>query len=477
MTAASRTPVRTPPLKRLPLGVWVAAFWLTVILVRGCQRPNEPAHLIRMDGNMEDGSLLVTALATTLVALLVFRFPLPALVVALLGSYAATGTGVFETPVALFLLACVVVGYITATRSRRMSLVGAAVTCAVVLVSQSVNSSRAALVAITVVAWLVGNTARQSRRHSEALRVRATQQAVTEERLRIARELHDMVAHSIGIIAIQAGVGRRVMETQPAETRKALDAIETTSRETLAGLRRLLGALRRTDTDTDTGKGTGPAAGTADPPLDPAPGLADLGRLVATTHEVGVRVEVRWKGQRRPLPSDIDLSAFRVVQEAVTNVVRHSGSRDCSVTVDHREDALLLEVVDLGCGGDPAGAGAGYGIVGMRERVGLLHGEFSAGPRPDGGFRVAARLPLPAGDQAVGRVAREAARGAATVRDSKPGRDPAQPGGATATPRPDAFRPSDGSPGKEPPAARAAAASASESSASADANAPARSRG
>jgi signal transduction histidine kinase len=171
------------------------------------------------------------------------------------------------------------------------------------------------------------------------------------------------------------------MDTQPAETRNALDAIEATSRETLAGLRRMLGALRQGDQ--------------ASAPLDPAPGLAALDQLVGRTAAAGVRVDIRWRGDRRNLPPDIDLAAFRIVQEAVTNVVRHSGTRDCSVTVDYRQDELAVDIVDLGCGGTLAGSGSGFGIAGMRERVSLLHGEFSAGPGPKGGFHVAARLPVP----------------------------------------------------------------------------------
>ncbi|HEY3480211.1 MAG TPA: histidine kinase, partial [Streptomyces sp.] len=280
------------------------------------------------------------------------------------------------------------------TRSRRWSVPALLMPFAVVAgetawrLAQRYPSgiaAQGALASTTLIAWLIGNTLRQTRAHADALRSRATEQAVTAERLRIARELHDSVAHSIGIIAIQAGVGSRVMDTQPAETRNALDAIEATSRETLAGLRRLLGAMRQTDT--------------GGPPLDPAPGLADLERLVATTEDAGVRVGVRWRGERRPLPADIDLSAFRIIQEAVTNVVRHSGTRDCSVTVDYTAEALAVEIVDLGCG--VTDTAAGYGIVGMRERVSMLHGDFSAGPRPGGGFRVAARLPVPATDDAV----------------------------------------------------------------------------
>jgi signal transduction histidine kinase len=192
-----------------------------------------------------------------------------------------------------------------------------------------------------------------------------------------------MVAHSIGIIAIQAGMGSRVIQTRPAEAGAALRAIEATSRETLAGLRRVLGGLRQARPETDP-----------DPmSLGPAPGLADVERLAETTRAGGVEVEVRWRGERRPIPADIELSAFRIIQEAVTNVVRHADTPRCRVTIDYREAELGLEIVDDGRGCQTPGEG--YGITGMRERVALLHGEFSAGPRPERGFRVAADLPLP----------------------------------------------------------------------------------
>ncbi|MDV9178790.1 ATP-binding protein, partial [Streptomyces sp. W16] len=126
-----------------------------------------------------------------------------------------------------------------------------------------------------------------------------------------------------------------------------------------------------------------------------AAGLGDIDRLAATTTAAGVRVEVRRRGEPRQLPPDIDLSAFRIVQESVTNVVRHAGTRACRVTVDYRDDELALEVTDDGRGHE-TGTGTGFGLAGMRERVALLHGEFTAAPRPEGGFRVAVRLPAPA---------------------------------------------------------------------------------
>jgi len=144
----------------------------------------------------------------------------------------------------------------------------------------------------------------------------------------------------------------------------------------------MLGTLRRSD----------PEPGGA--PLDPAPGLADLDALVARTRDAGVHVEVRRGGDPGPLPPDIDLSAFRLIQEAVTNVIRHAGSQRCRVVLDRTAEELTIEITDDGRGGTVAGPG--HGITGMRERVALLDGEFAAGPRPGGGFRVAARLPLPA---------------------------------------------------------------------------------
>ncbi|MEU7042867.1 histidine kinase [Streptomyces varsoviensis] len=384
MTVAPRPPM----LKRVPPGVWVAAFWSTVILVRTLQRPDELHRLLRYNGNIEDAPLLVTAVVTTLGALLLFRAPLAAVAVALAGAVFSLGMSVRETPFVLFLLADALVGYTAATRSRPVSVLAAILPVGTVAADTvwrlahgyAVNLSvQAALASTVAIAWLIGNTIHQNRVHEDTVRAQATQQAVTAERLRIARELHDMVAHNIGIIAIQAGVGSRVMDTQPAETRNALDAIEATSRETLAGLRRMLGALRQGDQESA--------------PRDPAPGLAALDQLVRRTAAAGVRVDIRWQGDRRNLPPDIDLAAFRIVQEAVTNVVRHSGTRDCSVTVDYRQDELAVDIVDLGCGGTVTGSG--FGIAGMRERASLLHGKFSAGPRPEGGFHVAARLPVP----------------------------------------------------------------------------------
>jgi signal transduction histidine kinase len=280
-------------------------------------------------------------------------------------------------------------GYIAATRPRQVSASAAALALGVELLVSAgflvwpVQDSGIVLVLAAITVWVVGNSVRQRRGYRAARAEQEALRVIQAERLRIARELHDMVAHSIGVIAIQAGVGSRVIETQPAEARNALSAIEDTSRETLAGLRRMLVALRGAEPD-----------GSA--PLDPTPGLDDLEELVERTAKAGVRVEVRWAGERQPLPPDIDLSAYRIIQEAVTNVARHAAVDRCDVAVDLRGGLLTLEVTDDGRGAVGA-PGPGYGIPGMRERVSLLHGEFDAGPRADGGFRVTARIPVPEG--------------------------------------------------------------------------------
>jgi signal transduction histidine kinase len=281
----------------------------------------------------------------------------------------------------------ITVGSIAATARRRVSTVAAAIALVVlvgvVLVVKvgtppvvAYGAGQALLAVVT--AWTIGNTVRQHRLHLEARRAEFTARAVQEERLQIARELHDMIAHTIAVVAVQAGMGRRMFDSQPDQARQALATIEATSRETLTALRRLLRSLRHTDT---------PAL------LSTAPGLADLGRLAEQFRSAELRVEMHASGIDHPLPPDVDLSAYRIVQEAITNVVRHAGATRCDVTVEREPGELLIEIVDDGRGGVGV---PGYGVIGMRERVQILNGRFEAGARPDGGFRVMAVIPLPA---------------------------------------------------------------------------------
>ena len=339
-------------------------------------------------------------------ALLLRRMPLMALALTLAGLAAVSLAPKTETPASALqvVIACAAgleICYMAATRTRVISVTGlalAGVGLPILILDlpspdpglpngtsgMPVPVVTIAVPLVMIIAWLIGNSIRQARARAELVRAQAAAQTVLAERLRIARELHDMVAHSIGVIAIQAGSGRSVFDASPAEARDALAAIEATSRETLSGLRRMMTGLRRAE----------PGSGPGQAPLDPAPGLADLERLAAITLEAGVQVEVEWLGRREPLPGDVELSAFRIIQEAVTNVVRHAGTDRCLVWIDQQDGYLSIEVTDSGGGG--GAAGAGYGITGMRERATLLGGEFSAGPRPGGGFRVAARLPVPA---------------------------------------------------------------------------------
>ncbi|MEU7503240.1 sensor histidine kinase [Streptomyces lavendulae] len=214
-----------------------------------------------------------------------------------------------------------------------------------------------------------------SRERSE--RAAAARRRADEERLRIARELHDVLAHSISVINVQAGVGLALLDTDPEQARTALTTIKAASKEALGEVRQVLDTLR--------------APGAA--PRAPAPGLDRLPELLEQAEAAGLTVTAATEGRPRTLPPGADLAAFRILQEALTNVVRHSGSRTARIRLAWRPDGLELRVDDDGpATGDPAG-GSGNGLAGMRERAAALGGTIEAGPRPDGGFRVIARLP------------------------------------------------------------------------------------
>jgi signal transduction histidine kinase len=251
--------------------------------------------------------------------------------------------------------------------------------------------------ALILSAWLLGNFVGSRRAHTAALedrnrqleqaRVELAEQAVTEERLRIARELHDVVAHSMTVVALHAGTGRMVADRDPAAARRALADIETTARSALSEMRRMLGLLRVSD-DEDPGR------------LAPAPGLGDLDTLVADVVRSGLTVEVRVSGERTQVPAGVDLAAYRIVQEALTNVIKHAGRVRATVAVDYTDDAVTVGVDDDGPQREPLAPTAappgtsGHGLVGMRERVSMYGGELDVGPGPSGGFHVGARLPF-----------------------------------------------------------------------------------
>ncbi len=241
--------------------------------------------------------------------------------------------------------------------------------------------------------WALGSALGSGRRRAQELLERTRQlehereenarRAAFDERVRIARELHDVVAHHVSVMGVQAGAARLVIGRDPAKAIEALTSIEGSSRQAVHELHRLLGFLRQAGDRDD---------------LAPRPGLAQLGSLAARMSDSELTVEVRVEGEERPLPPTVDVSAFRIVQEALTNTLKHSGAARADVALRYRPGELEVEITDDGRGDGGASPGAGgLGLVGMRERAGLHGGQLSAGPAEDGGFAVRATLPAPGG--------------------------------------------------------------------------------
>jgi signal transduction histidine kinase len=257
-----------------------------------------------------------------------------------------------------------------------------------------------------VAAWVIGDVAWASRLRAAELAVRNSElnaaheviaeQAVLDERVRIAREVHDVVAHHVSVMGVQAGAARRVMARSPDQAAEVLSGIEASSRQAVVELQRLLGFLRSEATGEDGGEGTSVAA--------PQPNLSGLDAVVAQLNDAGLAVTVHCEGTPVPLPASVDLSAYRIVQEALTNALKHGGAGTiATVTITYAPDSLRLEIVDDGRGrsngrtdhqpGDPV-ATVGHGLIGMRERVALHGGRFSAERARGSGFTVTATFPL-----------------------------------------------------------------------------------
>jgi signal transduction histidine kinase len=267
-----------------------------------------------------------------------------------------------------------------------------------------------------IAAWVIGDVARTSRLRSVELGVRnrelnaahevIAEQAVLDERVRIAREVHDVVAHHVSVMGVQAGAARRVMARSPEQAADMLSAIEASSRQAVVELQRLLGFLRSESGGPESGglDSGDPERGSGTTVAPPQPSLAGLGAVVAQLRDAGLAVTLRTQGTPGPLPASVDLSAYRIVQEALTNALKHGGAGTiATVTLTYRPDTLGVEVVDDGRGRsngrsdhrevDPVAA-AGHGIVGMRERVALHGGQFSAERVRGSGFLVRATFPL-----------------------------------------------------------------------------------
>jgi signal transduction histidine kinase len=358
-------------------------------------------HWAFLKGHDRSGLVFVLAAIAGLSIVIRRRHPVAALVLMTISVGPAIA---FGESWALDPLVAIPIYQVASVYERRRSLPAFAVsTAALSLASASAalthHGASSGVVVVVVAGWFIGESVRVRRTYIAGIAEQAaqrqregaerTQRSVAEERLLIARELHDVVAHSLSVIAVQSGVGRHVIDEQPDEAKKALAAVEATSRSALDELRRMLGLLRRD--------------GQQAPPLAPAHGLSALEALVEQVRAAGfdVELDVHDVTAGTLLPA-AELSIYRIVQEALTNVVKHAGGR-ATVRVEIREeaDALVLEVSDDGRGmpptatGQPAGEGheTHHGIVGMRERVALFGGSLSAEPLLEGGFRLLARFP------------------------------------------------------------------------------------
>ena len=261
---------------------------------------------------------------------------------------------------------------------------GVNVTLATASKSNAVNAAFTVLAQLTV--WIAADSVRRRRAYSASLRERSLREALSEQRLQIARELHDIVAHAMSVVAVQAGVGSHLIATRPDEAAKSLRAIQATARAALSETRSLLSVIRDDDYDLAS--------------RSPVPGLDNLHTLVQRVADAGQPVTLRVEGHSRALPQTLELSVYRVVQEALTNVVRHTAPPAKATVVLRYDDdgGVVVEVTDDGRGtGTKPRGGGGHGLAGMRERVSLLGGDLSAGPRAGGGYQVVARLPAETG--------------------------------------------------------------------------------
>ncbi|WP_165495251.1 sensor histidine kinase [Actinomadura roseirufa] len=381
---------RPPLLQRLTLGQLLAADVVLAVPLAALYRPT---------GTQLDRAGLPAAgwyaIAATLAAAVVIRRvgSWPALALAVAGFLGASWYGFDKSPTVALALVLYTLG---AARPRREAVAGLAAAlaclgCCVALAEPAPrlrDGSALDLLAghglLLAGAWAAGQMTRARRAYEAGLSEQAERRAraeLTRERLGIARELHDVVAHSMSVIAVQAGVGHHVIARHPDEAARSLATIETTSRATLREMRVLLGVLREEAPPAD---GDG---------LRTAPGLAGLAALVERTGQAGLTVDLRVQGEPRPLPRGVDLAGYRIVQEALTNVVKHAATGTARARVRYRPDGVEIEVTDAGRGSPGGSVPSGHGLVGMRERAALYGGEFAAGPLPAGGFRVWARIP------------------------------------------------------------------------------------
>ena len=389
--AASMSRLR-PPLRDIAIAVVLTV--VAVVAAYGEAHPTDPARYFTGSHHLPhtpDAAFLLVVLAG---AVLAWRhlYPLQVMVISTAAVVAFSLLG-YVNGVAL-LLPAVALGTAAAMWPIRRSVAWAIATTLVLMGATAANNPLGAtsggfviIPANMAVALFAGIAIGNRRAYVESLRDRAEREArrqIDEERLRIARELHDVVAHTMATINVQASAATQLLRDRPEQAAESLAAIRAASKDGLRELRAILNVLRHADEPAD--------------PTQPAPGLARLDALAAGVRAAGLPVTVTVTGQPRELPAVTDLAAFRIIQEALTNAVRHAGPATAAVSVRYGDAALDIEITDTGRGGAPGNGSSetGHGLRGMRERAAAAGGTIEIGPGARGGFRVAARFPLDA---------------------------------------------------------------------------------
>jgi signal transduction histidine kinase len=380
-----RSWVRRPLVQDTALALAILVISLVTVSTGGPESVNGPS-----DRPPAVVLTILTLLATLPIALR-RRLPVEVFAVTLVAAFVSDLIG------GPFLFAGALVGlYSVAAYVGRPTSVYAAAAAGVATVvtglgdSGSPAAESSAILAVFAASWLLGDNIRTRRAYLRELEDRADRlerereesirRAAADEQARIARELHDIITHNVSVMTVQAAAAGDVFDTQPGRVREALDSIESTGREALTELRRLLGRVRPEDGGTE---------------LAPQPGLARLDGLLEQVRAAGLQVDLTVEGTPRELPIGLDLSAYRIVQEALTNILKHAQASKATVRIRYEPYAIELEVVDDGRGPASDDAQRGQGIIGMRERAALVGGALRVGRAPGGGFAVDARIPLP----------------------------------------------------------------------------------
>jgi signal transduction histidine kinase len=337
--------------------------------------------------------LAIIAIVTPLLFRRRFPFGAPIAVGAAVGLTAFVDERLVPKDLIPFFAGCAAVFLVGLLRERRLAIAGIVLAIGVeaLVAYRDPLKNLSAFIATCIVFGLIwtvafalgrkleeADEAKKRAAQAEREREERARTAVTEERARIARELHDVVGHSVSVMTVQASAVRRLLRPEQEREREALLIVERTGREALAEMRRMVGVLRRPE--------EGPA-------LAPQPSLEHVGRLVEQAREAGLSVELRVEGDPQPLPAGVDLTAYRLVQEGLTNALKHARAERAQVVVCYGNGDLEVTVSDDGRGAGSGDVG-GHGLVGMRERVAVFGGELEAGPRVEGGYRLRAKLPV-----------------------------------------------------------------------------------